>query len=40
MNIPKIVFKKLSLEETIENITWTYFEDRFHDDTVKGMRLL
>ena len=24
----------LSLEETIENITWTYFEDRFHDDTV------
>ena len=34
MNIPKIVFKKLSLEETIDNIIWTYFDDGFHDDTV------
>lgn len=36
MNIPKIVFKKLSLEDTIDNIIWTYFDDEFHELTISA----
>ena len=40
MKVPKIVFKRLSLEDTINNVIWTYFDSEFHDDTVECFKEL
>ena len=34
MKVPNIIFKKLSLEETIDNVIWTYFDSEFHEITI------